>query len=79
MEGPVIQLDVEVVYRLGGVPLLKQVYAHLNARLALQVFESPIAPKTGHAVEVVRSHSHLPISNVECVGSVLRPLSQGLH
>ena len=48
-------------------------------QLALQVYESPIAPKAGHAVEVMGSHNHLPINNVEGVGNVPLPLSQSLH
>ena len=78
-ERPIICLNVEVADRLGGVPPLEQFYPQLNARLALQVYESPIAPKVGHMVEVVGSHNHIPVSNIEGVGSVPPPLSQSLH
>jgi len=79
MERLVICLDVEIANHLNGVPPPKQVYAKLSARLTLQVCESPIAPKAGHAVEVIGTHSYLPINNVEGVGSVPLPLSQSLH
>ena len=40
----------------------------MSAGLAFQVYESPIAPKVSHAVEVMGSHNHLPINNVKGVG-----------
>ena len=73
------KLDVEIAYCLSGIPPPKQVYAKLSAQLTLQVYESPIAPKASHVMEVMGSHSHPPINNVEGVGSVPPPLSQSLH
>ena len=64
---------------LRGIPPPEQIYTQLNAQLSLQVYESPITPETGHAVEVMGSHSHFPISNVEGVGSVPPPFNQILH
>ena len=55
---------------LSGVPFPEQFYAQQSALFTLQVYESPIAPKADHVVEVMGSHSHLPISNMEGVGSV---------
>ena len=74
-ERPVISLNVKVADCLDGITPPEQGYAQLSARLTLQVHESPIAPKAGHAVEVMRNHNHLPISNVEGVSSVPPPLN----
>ena len=56
-----------------------QVYAQLSAQLTPQVYENPIAPKVGQAVEVIGSHSHLLISDVDGVGSVALSLNQSMH
>ena len=65
--------------RVSVIPPPEQVYPQLSARLTLQVYECPIAPKANHAVEIMGSHNHLPISNVKGVGSIPPPFSQGLH
>ena len=65
--------------RVIGVPPPKKVYAQLLARHTHQIYERPITPKASHVVEIMGSHSHLPISNVEGMGSIPPPLNQGLH
>ena len=44
-----------------------------------QVDKRPIIPKAFHLVKFIMSHSYLPISNMEGVGSVPPPLNQRLH
>ena len=61
--------------RLSGIPPPVQLYDQLNARLTLQVYESPIKPKASYAMEIVGSYNHLPISNLEGEGSVPPPLN----
>ena len=39
----------------------------------------PLEAKASHAVEVIRSHCHLLLSNVIGVGSIPPPLNEALH
>ena len=75
----VIHLDIIVVDHIRHVPPPQQIYNQLYTRLTFQINDRPITSKVGHLMEIMRSHCHLPISNVKGVGSLPPPFSQGLH
>ena len=61
------------------VPLSQQLYAQLKTLLTLQINDRTVSLKVGHSMDIMGSHCHLPLNNVEGVGSVPPPLSQCVH
>ena len=46
---------------------------------AVQVNDGPFKAETSHAIKVVGSHCHLPLSNMKGVSSIPPPLNEALH
>ena len=64
---------------LSGVLPHQNVDAELHAQHVVQTDDRPFAVKAGHAVEVIRSHRHLPLGDIKGMGSVPPPLDKALH
>ena len=58
---------------------LQHVKTQLDAWHIVQTDNGPFEAKASHAVEVIRSHCHLLLSNVIGVGSIPPPLNEALH
>ena len=76
---PAIHLNVKVEDRVCKVPPPEQVNHQPSARLALQVYDGTVTPKAGHTMKITGSRSHLPLNNMDGMGSVPLPLDKRLH
>ena len=57
----------------------QHVETQLDAWHIIQVDDGPFEAKADHAVEVIRSHYYLPLSNMKGVSSIPPPLNKALN
>ena len=78
-EKHVIPHQVDVANGLSGVLPPQHVKTQLDAQYVIQVNDGPFEAKADHAVEVIGSHCHLPLSNMKCMSSIPPSLDEALH
>ena len=77
-EKHVIRHQVKVTDGPSRVLPLQHVKTQLDAQHAIQINDGPFKAKASHAVEVIGSHRHLPLSNMEGMSSIPPPLDEVL-
>ena len=75
-EKHVIRHQVKVTDGLGRVLPPQHVKTQLDAQHTIQINDGPFKAMASHAVEVIGSHRHLPLSNMEGMSSIPPPLDE---